>query len=162
MLIPTMIMGALALVLFAVGFYKGQHVSGMKSACHMTIEILPILLLAFIVTGMVQVLLPQELLAKWVGEKSGLRGIFIGSIAGALSPGGPYVNLPIAAGLVRAGASVGTVVAFLTGWSLWSLIRLPMEVGILGWRLAVIRILSILFFPPLAGCFALYLAKIIR
>jgi hypothetical protein len=46
------------------------------------------------------------------------------------------------------------MVAFLTGWSIWAVNRLPMEVGILGWRLTLIRIASTAFFPPLAGLIA--------
>ncbi|GAJ08644.1 unnamed protein product, partial [marine sediment metagenome] len=68
--------------------------------------------------------------------------------------GGPYVSLPFATGLLRSGASVGTIVAFLTGWSLWAVSRLPMEVGILGWRFTLIRIASTFFFPPIAGFIA--------
>lgn len=156
MLIPTIVMGVLAAILLFIGYHKGQgqHISGMKSALNMTLEILPLLVFAFIVAGMVQVLLPRELLAKWVGVESGMRGILIGSVAGGLAPGGPYVSLPIAAGLLRSGASVGTMVAFLTGWSLWAVSRLPMEVGILGWRFTLIRIASTFFFPPIAGLIA--------
>jgi len=154
MLIPTIIMGVLAVVLLFIGYSKGQHVSGLGFARDMIIEILPLLIFAFIVAGMVQVLLPREFLSKWVGTESGMRGILLGTIAGGLSPGGPYVNLPIAAGLLRSGASAGTMVAFLTGWSLWAVSRLPMEVGILGWKFTLIRIGSTFFFPPIAGLIA--------
>ncbi len=156
MLIPTIIMGVLAIILLFIGYYKGQgqHISGMRSALNMTVGILPLLVFAFIMAGMIQVLLPRELLSKWVGVESGMRGIFIGTVAGGLSPGGPYVNLPIVAGLLRSGAGVGTMVAFLTGWSLWAVGRLPMEVGILGWKFTLIRIASTFFFPPIAGLIA--------
>lgn len=156
MLIPTMIMGVLATVLIFIGYAKGQeqHISGMRSALTMTVEILPLLFLSFVVAGMIQVLLPRELLSKWVGVESGMRGILIGTVAGSLTPGGPYVTLPLAAGLLRSGASVGTMVAFLTGWSLWAVSRLPMEVGILGWKYALIRLASTFLFPPLAGLIA--------
>jgi len=126
----------------------------VKSAVNMIVQILPLLVFAFIVAGMIQVLLPRELLARWVGAESGIRGILIGTVAGGLSPGGPFVNLPIAAGLIRSGASVGTMVAFLTGWSLWAVSRLPMEVGILGWKFTAIRLASTFFFPPIAGLLA--------
>ena len=156
MLIPTIILGVLAIILLFIGYYKGQgqHISGMRSALNMTVEVLPLLVFAFIVAGMVQALLPRELLSKWVGMESGMRGILIGTIAGGFSPGGPYVSLPVAAGLLRSGASVGTMVAFLTGWSLWAVSRLPMEVGILGWKFTLIRIASTFFFPPIAGLIA--------
>ena len=65
------------------------------------------------------------------------------------------MSLPIVAGLLRSGASAGTMVAFLTGWSLWAVSRLPMEVGgILGWKFTLIRIASTFFFPPIAGLIA--------
>ena len=158
MLIPTVVMGALAVALLIIGYAKGQglHITGLKSALTMTIEILPLLVCAFIVAGMVQVLLPKELLSNWVGAESGLRGIFVGTVAGGFSPGGPYVSLPIVAGLLRSGASIGTMVAFLTGWSLWAVARLPMEVGILGWRFTSIRLACTFFFPPIAGLVAQY------
>jgi uncharacterized membrane protein YraQ (UPF0718 family) len=86
--------------------------------------------------------------------ESGFRGILLGTVAGAIAPGGPYVSLPIAAGLIKSGAGVGTMVAFLTGWSLWALGRLPMEVGILGWKFTIIRFTSTFIFPPIAGLIA--------
>ncbi|UCE20092.1 MAG: permease [Gemmatimonadota bacterium] len=156
MVIPTIIMGILAIALLFIGYSKGegQHIVGMKSTWKMLIEILPLLFFAFIVAGMVQVLLPRDLISKWVGVESGLRGILIGTVAGGLTPGGPYVSLPVVAGFLRAGASVGTMVAFLTGWSLWAVSRLPMEFGILGWKFTLIRFACSFFFPPIAGLLA--------
>lgn len=156
MLVPTLIMGAIALVLVVIGYAQGggQHVAGLRAGWKMTLEILPLLVFAFIVAGMAQVLIPSELMAKWVGQESGLRGILIGTLAGAVAPGGPYVSLPVAAGLLKAGAGVGTMVAFLTGWSLWAVSRLPMEVGVMGWEFTLIRLASTFFFPPIAGLIA--------
>ena len=156
MVIATVIMGVLAIILVSIGYYKGggEHVLGLKSAMNMTVQILPLVIFAFIVAGMVQVLIPHEFLSKWIGRESGIRGILIGTVAGSLVTGGPYVSLPIAAGLLRSGASVGTTVAFLTGWSLWAFGRLPIEVGIMGWKFTLIRMVSTFFFPPIAGLIA--------
>jgi len=156
MLLPTIIMAAIAIILLIIGYSKGegQHIQGLKSALGMTIDILPLLIFAFIMAGMVQVLIPRELLSKWVGEESGMRGIFIGTLAGGLTPGGPYVSLPLVAGLLRAGAGVGTMVAFLTSWSLWAVSRLPLEIGILGWKFWFARLACTFFFPPIAGFMA--------
>jgi len=49
---------------------------------------------------------------------------------------------------------VGTLVAFLTAWSLWAVARLPMEIGILGWKFTLIRLACTFFFPPIAGFIA--------
>jgi uncharacterized membrane protein YraQ (UPF0718 family) len=156
MLIPTTILGVLATVLLFIGYYRGegQHIQGVKSGFNMLVEIVPLLVFAFIVAGMVQVLLSQEMVARWVGTESGIRGILVGSVAGGLTPGGPFVSLPLAAGLLRSGASAGTMVAYLTAWSLWAVNRLPMEVGILGWRFTLIRLVSTLVLPILGGLIA--------
>jgi uncharacterized membrane protein YraQ (UPF0718 family) len=156
MLMPTIVMGVLAGGLLFLGYYKGQgqHIAGIKTAVNMTIQILPLLVFALLVAGMIQVLIPQDLIARWVGAESGWRGIMLGSLAGGLTPGGPFICFPLAAGIMKAGASMGTVVAFITGWAIWSLARIPMEVGILGWQFCLIRIASTLIFPPLAGMIA--------
>jgi len=156
MLIPTVIMAALAIILLAIGYSKGggQHIQGLNSGLKMIVEIIPLLLFAFIVAGMVQVLLPQEVLSRWIGEESGMKGILIGTLAGGVTPGGPYVSLPVVAGLLKAGAGVGIMVAFLTSWSLWAVSRLPMEIGILGWKFTLVRLACTFFFPPIAGIIA--------
>lgn len=156
MLIPTIIMALLAVILVVFGYVKGenQHITGLKSGMKMLVEILPLLFFAFILAGMIQVLLPKAILSKWVGAESGIRGILLGTLAGGFTPGGPYVSLPLAAGLLRAGAGIGTMVAFVTSWSLWAVARLPMEIGIMGWRFALVRLVTTFFFPPIAGLLA--------
>lgn len=149
-------MAILAVVLVALGYSRGsgEHLQGISYGFKTMLRIMPLLFCAFVVAGMVQTMLPREALAAWIGHESGMRGILIGSVVGGLSPGGPFVSLPLAAGMMSAGAGVGTMVAYLTGWSLWAVARLPMEVGILGWRLTVIRFVSTLALPPLAGFIA--------
>lgn len=156
MLIPTIVMAAIAVVLLYIGYQKGggEHILGLKTAGDLLIQIVPLLIFAFIVAGMVQILIPQELISRWVGTESGFRGLFIGTVLGGIAPGGPYVSLPIAAGLLHAGASIGTMVAFLTGWSLWAVTRMPLEIGLMGWQFTLIRFACTFFFPPIAGLIA--------
>lgn len=156
MLIPTIIMGVIAIVLIFIGYQKGggEHILGLESAGNMLLQIVPLLIFAFIIAGMIQVLIPTEIISRWIGAESGFRGILIGTALGGLMPGGPYVSLPIAAGLLRTGASIGTMVAFVTGWSLWAITRLPLEIGIMGWRFTLIRLACVFFFPPIAGLIA--------
>ena len=156
MLISTIVLGVFAGVLLYVGYVRGegQHIQGIKAALTMVVEIVPLLIFAFVVAGMIQVLLSHEMVARWVGMESGFRGILIGSVAGGLTPGGPFVSLPLAAGLLRSGASAGTMVAYLTAWSLWAVNRLPMEVGILGWRFTLIRLASTFALPIVGGLIA--------
>ncbi len=156
MLIPTIIMGVIAIALLIIGYQKGggEHVLGLKSAGNILLQIIPLLIFAFIIAGMVQILAPTEMISKWVGAESGFRGILIGAAIGGFTPGGPFVTLPIAAGLLRTGASIGTLVAFMTAWSLLAFTRLPLEIGLLGWKFTLIRLACTFFFPLIAGLIA--------
>lgn len=156
MLIPTIIMGVIAIALLYIAYQRGggEHIVGLKSAGNLLLQITPLLILAFIIAGMVQVLVPHEIISRWVGMESGFRGILIGSAIGGILPGGPYVSMPIVAGLLRTGASTGTMVALLTAWSLLAFTRLPIEVGLLGWKFTFIRLACVFFFPPIAGFIA--------
>ena len=154
MLIPTIIMGLLAIVFVIISYQKGTHIFGLRASGNMLLQIAPLLIFAFIVAGIIPTLIQPETISKWVGAESGLRGILIGSVIGGLMPGGPFVSMPIAAGLLRAGAGVGTMVALLTGWSLLAVARFPLEIGIMGWKFTLIRLACTFFFPPIAGLIA--------
>ena len=155
MLIPTLIVGILAIILVFIGYQKGVHIQGLRIFWSMLIQVAPLMILAFIVAGMIQALIPREIVASWIGIGSGFRGLLIGTVMGCLTPtGGPWVSLPIAAGLLRTGASIGTMVAFITSWSLLSLARIPVEVGIMGWQFTLIRMACVFFLPPIAGLIA--------
>ncbi len=156
MLIPTIIMGVIAAILLYLGYQKGggEHILGLKSAGTLLLQIVPLLIFAFIIAGMMQFLIPQEIIARWIGTESGFRGLLIGSVIGGFMPGGPMTSLPVAAGLLRVGANVGTMVAFLTGWSLLAVTRMPLEIGLMGWKFSLIRLACVFFFPPIAGLIA--------
>ncbi|KUO51947.1 MAG: hypothetical protein APF76_06850 [Desulfitibacter sp. BRH_c19] len=79
----------------------------------MILEVLPLIITAFLLAGMIQVLITKETINKWLGKDAGIKDIFLGAIAGALMPGGPYAFYPIAASFLISGAEIGTVLAFV-------------------------------------------------
>lgn len=159
MFLTTIIMLILAVIFGAIAFLKGRPIflSGLNSGFKLFLEILPMLLFALILAGLIQALIPKEAINRWIGKGSGLKGIFIGCLAGSIIPGGPYTSFPIVAGLVKTGASIGTIVAFITAWSLWAITRLPIEIGVVGLKITFIRLASTFIFPPLAGIIAQFL-----
>lgn len=156
MLIPTVIMGIVAIALLFIAYQRGggEHILGLKAAGNILIQILPLLIFAFIIAGTIQYVMPTDLISKFIGAESGIRGIFIGTAVGGLTPGGPMIAMPIAAGFLQTGAGIGTMVAFMTGWSLWAFTRLPLEVGLMGWKFTAIRLACTFTFPILAGIIA--------
>jgi len=119
-----------------------------------------IVAVSFLAAGFAEVLVPTEWVRATLGEESGLRGLAIASAAGILTPAGPFVSMPIAAVMVRSGAGLGPVVAFLTSWALLALHRfIAWEVPILGWRLAALRYGVSIALPFVAGWLARLLSR---
>lgn len=117
--------------------------------------VFPRVFLALMVAGLVQAILPRDKVAYWVGSESGLRGILIATAAGALTPGGPMTSFPFVVALYMAGADRGSLVAYLTSWSLLGFQRFMVwEVPILGVDFALLRALANLPLPIIAGLLA--------
>ncbi len=159
MVIPTIIIFLLSLIFTFIAYKKGVHIQGFKNSFNLLIQVIPILIFAFILAGMIQVIIPKETLSKFIGAEAGLRGILVGTIAGTLTPGGPVIVFPIAAGFLKAGASMGTVVSFITAWALLAVTRMPLELGIIGWKFLILRVISVFIFPPIAGITAEIISK---
>lgn len=135
--------------------------SGLKGGARGMLQLLPLLLVVFLLTGLIEVLLPRATVAAWLSDSAGVRGLMLAWVAGALTPGGGPIGLPLAAALLRAGAGFGVLVTYLTSMSLLSFVRVPMEVGIYGLRLTLLRIGSSLFLPLLAGGLAQLLGRVL-
>lgn len=156
----TIALGFVALALAVLAGASGGAelaAAGLIAGGKMLLSVVPLLLAAFLVAGLVQVLLSREAIDRWLGTESGVRGIVLACVAGALTPGGPYVYYPIAGALLKSGASLGVLVAFVSAKNLWSVTRLPYEFALLGPRLTIIRLAMTLMVPPLLGFVAEWL-----
>jgi len=151
----TLLMAVLAILLFIVAYLLGGlHLEGLHRASRMLWSNGLLLLASFAVAGFVQVLIPKELVGQWLGAEAGVKGVILGCIAGALTPGSPYAVFPIVGSLYQSGAALGPVVGFVSAWSLWSVTRLPTEAALVGPRVTLVRYVATFVFPPLAGLFA--------
>ena len=114
--------------------------------------------LAFIAAGMMIKALPRELLSRFLGEESGLNGLLNATLAGGLTPGGPFIQFPIMAALLKNGAGIAPIAAYLSAWSLLGVNRfLVYELPLLGWRLSVTRLAASIVFPIIIGIMARFL-----
>jgi len=147
----------LAVVLaFAVVAFHSQGIPGVYRGLRIGLKLLESvgfrLLVGFVLAGFMQVVIPAEYVLKWIGRGSGWNGIFIGSFAGTLMPGGPYVMFPIIGSLFQQGAAVGPLLALVTAWSVSSFNRLLVwEFPMLGARVALLRFGVSVLFPPIVG-----------
>jgi len=116
------------------------------------IQVVPKLAAALLVAGFIQVLLPRDKVARWIGERSGLRGLAIASGAGMVTPGGPMTSFPLVNALHGAGTGRSALIAYLTSWSTLGFQRiLSWEVPLMGVEFAAVRFLASLPLPLVAG-----------
>ena len=152
--LPTLILSVLALAFAAVAYWKdpGLPWVGAKTGLSLIWFILPRLVPALILTGMLQVVIPQDTVARYFGHGAGLKAILMAATAGVLTPGGPMVSVPLLVVLANSGMALGPLVAYMTSWSLFGMQRIiSWEAPFMGWRFVMIRVASSLVFPVLAG-----------
>ncbi|MFC1869029.1 permease [Thermodesulfobacteriota bacterium] len=142
--------GALTFIAYQKG--PGTALAGLVSGGKLFWSIFPVMVVAFIASGMIMQVLPKDLLIYWLGEESGTRGLIIATLAGIVTPGGPFVQFPIVAALYKGGAGIAPLMTYITSWSLLGLNRfLVYEMPMLGLKLSVTRMVASLIFPIIIG-----------
>jgi uncharacterized membrane protein YraQ (UPF0718 family) len=107
------------------------------------IDILPKMAAGCLIGVFSTLLIPREVVARWVGSESGVTGLVIATFAGVIMPGGPVTIYPVAGAFLAVGADVGAALAFVTSWTLLGYARaLVWELPFFGphfilWRMAI-------------------------
>ncbi len=148
--------GMLVVLLALLGVAYGKNprliCEGAREGGKAFVQVLPAMLLAFMAAALVSKLVPQDVLIRWLGDRSGVRGLAIATVAGSLTPGGPFVQFPIVAALYDRGVAIGPLTSYLSAWALLGLHRLLIfEVPLLGWKLSVCRFAVSLACPMTVG-----------
>jgi uncharacterized membrane protein YraQ (UPF0718 family) len=152
--LSTWALVAAAIVLAAIAYVKdpGLPLVGARNGLSFLWFVIPRLIPALIVAGLIQVLVPQEVVSRHFGRQAGLRALVIATIAGVITPGGPMVSVPFMVAAAHSGAGLPALVAYMTSWSLFGLQRIiAWEAPLMGWKFVITRVVSTLAFPVLAG-----------
>ncbi len=158
----TMGLALAALMLFAVFQGNGTFRAGLTASGRQLVGFLPILVIAVMLAGFVDILLPRNLVDNWLSDAAGWRGLFVAWIAGIVTPGGSIVGLPLIAGLYKSGAGIAVLMTYATSLATLSFLRIPLEVGFYGWRLTALRIAVSLVLPFIAGGSTLLLIRLLK
>jgi len=145
---------AVAVLLLVLAYLRdpGLPMVGVRGGFWLFVEVLPRLLAAMVIAGALQVLISPEWIEGTLGSGAGQRGIFVGFLAGILTPGGPMVGFPIMAAFYQSGAALPALVSYITSWSLFGMQRIfAWELPFMGVRFTLARVLPTLVFPILAG-----------
>ena len=118
--------------------------------------LLPRIGIGVVGSGYIAEVLPKDLMASWLGPESGLTGVLLATIGGALTPGGPVVGFSIGAAALKSGAGAPQVIAYSTAWALYAIHRLVMwEVPMMPARIVWLRAMVSLPLPFIAAALAM-------
>ena len=156
-----MIVLALSVFLWAIvatlawrAWRKGPDVmkEGLREGAYDFLALLPRLAVGVVGSGFLAALLPADLVRTWLGADSGIGGILIATIAGALTPGGPVVGFALGSTALKSGAGLVPVVAYATAWALYAFQRLFIwELPFMPAKLVWLRVAASLPLPILAA-----------
>jgi uncharacterized membrane protein YraQ (UPF0718 family) len=104
--------------------YPDKREPVISSSAEFFAEMILILPAVMVLMGLFAVFVPDDLIVRYLGGNSGVKSMLLAIFIGAFPTGPLYVAFPIAASLLKKGARVASVIAFL---SAWACIKIPQE-----------------------------------
>lgn len=116
------------------------------------LDIAPKMAGALMLSAYIQLLLPRDVVARYLGDKSGAQGFALAAALGFATPGGPSTSFPVVAALHYAGTGRAPLICYLTAWSTLGFNRVLLwETPFLGAEFAIFRQIASLPLPFVAA-----------
>ncbi|GAA0070562.1 permease [Clostridium sardiniense] len=132
----------LLFVLFALLFINYSiAVNTFESVKSSFLQMLSVLPPIMILLGLMDVWLPRETLVKYMGDNSGILGVFFSMLLGSLAAGPMYAAFPFTALLLKKGAKFSNIIIFMNSWCVTKISTLLFEISSLGFKFTFIRLL---------------------
>ncbi len=131
----------LSVVLSAISFAfdRKKTLMGFKRGWKMFQNVLLPFLNILILISVVLYFIPPSVITQYLGANSGVLGFSIAALVGSVTLIPGFVSYPIAASLIRQGASYAVVATFMTTLMMVGVVTLPLEMRYLGRRVAIMR-----------------------
>lgn len=130
-----------AMVLLLVSWFKDQQKTKMalKKAWKAFENILPEFLFVILLVGFMLAAIEPSTISKWIGDSSGLLGLVISGVVGAVTLIPAFVAFPTAALLLEGGAGYVQIGAFVSTLMMVGVVTLPIESKYFGKKMAIYR-----------------------
>jgi uncharacterized membrane protein YraQ (UPF0718 family) len=127
------------LVSFIIGFQPGKAV--FTNFTQSVIEMVTFIPFLFIIVGLLDAWVPKDKVQKYIGQKSGIKGIVLVILLAMLQAGPLYGAFPVAYLLYKKGAGVRNIFIYLGAFSSLKIPMLGIEIGYLGIQFTLARTL---------------------
>lgn len=137
-----------------------KALSSVNNSIYYLIEMIQVLPVIFLLTVVIDALVPKEMIMRGFGENSGIKGNLLALLLGSISAGPIYAAFPISKTLLGKGANISNIVIIL---STWAVVKVPMlfnEVKFLGINFMIVRwILTVAAIFAMAYLTAMFVKK---
>ena len=139
--VTAIIINGIAIAGLLIAFIKDKRkaIQSLKVAGKTFIKILPMVFIILIAIGLLLGFVSSDQISRFVGEQSGAIGVLLVGIVGAIMHIPALLSFPLAASILESGASITAVAAFITTLTMIGMITLPLEIKILGKKMALLR-----------------------
>ncbi len=103
------------------------------------IEMIQVLPPVMVLSALITVWIPSEVIKKSLGHQSGFKGRFLSFFIGSVSAGPIYAAFPAVLVLFKKGASISNMVIILSSWAVIKIPMLFVETSFLGIRFTLTR-----------------------
>ena len=137
----TVIINGIAIIGLIIAFInnKEKTIKSLKIAVKSFFKTLPMLFIIIILIGLLLGFVPPSQISRLMGEQSGIVGVLLIGVVGALMHIPSLLAFPMAASFLDSGASVAAVAAFITTLTMVGMLTLPLEIKELGKKMALLR-----------------------
>lgn len=118
---------------------RAKTKQSLKVAVKSFFRILPTVLIIIILIGLLLGFVPQTQISKVIGKHAGFGGVLVVALLGAILHIPSLISFPLAASLLKSGASVTPVAVFITTLTMIGMVTLPLEIKELGKKMALLR-----------------------
>jgi len=147
-----LILGGLTIVAAVLlSFFPGKITPSISTARNYLTEMAWVLPAVMVLMGLFKVWISREMVVKYLGKASGLKGIFIAALLGATPTGPLYVAFPLAAAMIDKGARILNIVVFLSAWACIKIPQEMIEIQFLGLDFMAARLVLTILFVSLMG-----------
>lgn len=146
--VATLLAAAIILWIF-----PDRITAAVNSTWDYLFEMIMILPAVMIIMGLFSVFISKELVVKYLGKASGIKGILLAVFFGALPTGPLYIAFSLAAALRSKGASISNIVIFLSAWACIKIPQELVELQFLGIRFMAARLVLTIIFVAIMGVF---------
>jgi len=134
-------LGMIILTLVLYIFNKDLGLKAINISAYSFKEMLFVIPPVFILLGLLDIWVPREIMIKYMGENSGIKGVFLSMILGSAAAGPLYGAFPVAAVFMKKGVKFTNILIFIGAWSTTKIPMFLFEMSALGAEFAVTRLL---------------------